>query len=146
MLETKIQQDIIAALKNKDEKKLSCLRFLAAQIKNKQIDSKTKLTDNDIISIIRKQIKELKEANALFEKGGRKELVEKNKFEINLLLSYLPTEISDEQLQNEIKKIIANNQEIYNKNKRAVVGIAIKTLKEKVSPDRIIKLLNEMGH
>jgi len=142
MLTDKIQQDIITALKAKDEKKLSCLRFLSAAIKNKQIDSQKELTDEDVASVIRKQIKELKEANIMFEKAGRNDLVENNNYQIRLLSSYLPAEISDEELKKEIDKLIADNQDIYNKNPKAIIGIAVKTLKDKASPERIMKIIS----
>ena len=142
MLTDKIQQDIITALKAKDEKKLSCLRFLSAAIKNKQIDSQKELTDENVASVIRKQIKELKEANIMFEKAGRNDLVENNNYQIRLLSSYLPAEISDEELKKEIDKLIADNQDIYNKNPKAIIGIAVKTLKDKASPERIMKIIS----
>ena len=142
MLTDKIQQDIITALKAKDEKKLSCLRFLSAAIKNKQIDSQKEITDEDVATVISKQIKELKEANIMFEKAGRNDLVENNNYQIRLLSSYLPAEISDEELKKEIDKLIADNQDIYNKNPKAIIGIAVKTLKDKASPERIMKIIS----
>src|SRR3989338_7588375 len=106
MLTDKIQQDIITALKAKDEKKLSCLRFLSSAVKNKQIDSQKEITDEDVATVIRKQIKELKEANIMFEKAGRTDLIDQNKYQIELLSTYLPAEISDEELKKEVEKLI----------------------------------------
>lgn len=101
MLRQKIQENLIRALKEKDEKTLSILRFLMAQIKNKEIDKKQLLTDEEIVAILKKQVKELSEAKTLFQKGGRADLVSQNEEQIKILSAYLPQEISDEELKQE---------------------------------------------
>jgi uncharacterized protein YqeY len=145
MIKQKIQENIIKALKSKDEKTLSVLRYLSSQIKNWEIDKKKELVDEEVVQLIRKQIKDLKEAAAMFQKGGREDLVSQNKEQIRILSIYLPEELSDEELQGEIKKIIEENKELYQQNPKALIGICVKTLKSKADPKRIIKILNTLN-
>lgn len=143
MLRQKLQQDQINALKNKDQEKLDTLRFLISKIKNQEIDLKKELTDEEIILIIKKNIKELNESIEAFKKANRIDLLEKNQKQLNILTQYLPSELPDEQLKNEIEKIINNNQEIFQKNKKAIIGIVMKNLRAKADSSRILKILEE---
>jgi uncharacterized protein YqeY len=144
MIKQKIQENIITALKSKDEKTLSVLRYLSSQIHNKEIDKKQDLSNEEVIQLIRKQIKDLKEAILMFQRGDRQDLVCQNQEQIKILSSYLPAELSDEQLKREIKKIIEVNKNICKQNPKALMGICIKTLKSKADPKRIIGLFNQI--
>lgn len=143
MIADKIQQNLIAALKAKDEVTLSTLRFLQSALKNKQIEKRKDLTDEEVIGVIRKQVKELTEAAEMFKKGGRQDLVGQNEKQITVLKAYLPAEISDEELKSEIEKIIAKNKETYEKNPKAIIGIVMGALKSKADPKRIMEILNQ---
>ena len=145
MLRQKLQNDQITALKSGEKTKLNVLRFILAQIKNKEIDKNPpaggELNDEETMSVLRKVIKELKESVEAFEKGGRKELAEDNKKQLEIASVYLPSEISDEELKKELEKVIKENQVIFDNNQKAIIGICIKTLKSKADPGRIMKTL-----
>ena len=106
MLRQKLQDDQVTALKAGEKTKLGILRFILAQIKNKEIDKKSELNDDEVLIVLRKVIKELKESVEAFEKSGRKELAEDNKKQLEIASSYLPKEIGDEELKKEIEKVI----------------------------------------
>jgi uncharacterized protein YqeY len=142
MLRQKLQDDQIAALKAGDKTKLGVLRFILAQIKNKEIDKKSELNDDETLVVIKKMSKELKESIEAFEKGGRKELVSDNKKQLEIVSAYLPAEISDEELKNEIGKIIKENQVVFDNNQKAIIGICMKQLKSKAGSERIRKILS----
>lgn len=146
MLRQKIQDNQIAALKTGDKIKLGILRFILAQIKNKEIDKNPpaggELNDDEILVVIKKIIKELKESIDAFEKGGRKDLIDNNKRQLEIASAYLPAEINDEQLKNEVGKIIRENQTVFDSNRKAIIGICIKQLKSKADPGRIMKVLS----
>lgn len=146
MLRQKLQDDQIAALKAGDKIKLGILRFILAQIKNKEIDKNPpaggELTDEETLVVLRKVIKELKESVEAFEKGGRKELADDNKAQLEIASVYLPTEISDEDLKVEIEKVIKENQTVFDNNQKAIIGICMKQLKSKADPSRIMKVLS----
>ncbi|MBL7150500.1 GatB/YqeY domain-containing protein [Candidatus Microgenomates bacterium] len=139
-LRNQIQQDINSALKKKEKQKLSILRFLNAQIQNKEIEKgRKKLADEEIIKLMRKQVKELKESLSFFEKGKREDLIKKTKTEIEILKTYLPQQLSDEQLEKEVEKIIKQNPSVSHQG--ALIGICIKTLVGKADNQRIAHII-----
>ena len=147
MLRQKLQDDQIIALKSGDKTKLEILRFILAQIKNKEIDKNPpvggELNDEETLVVIKKVTKELKESIEAFEKGGRKDLSDDSKKQLEIISVYLPAEISDEELHGEIEKVIKENQAVFDKNKKSIIGICMKQLKSKVDPCRIMKTLQE---
>jgi hypothetical protein len=143
MLTQKLQAEQIIALKSHDTKRLSTLRYLIAQIKNQEIEKKGALTDEEVIVILKKQQKELHESIASFEKGGRKDLVTEYLEQLKIVQSFLPPEISDDELRKEVQILIEKNKEIYQKNPKAMIGICVKELKSKADPQRIIQALQK---
>ena len=146
MLRQKLQDDQIAALKGGEKTKLGILRFILAQIKNKEIDKNPlaggELTDEETLVVLKKVTKELKESIEAFEKGGRKDLSDDSKKQLEIVSVYLPAEISDEELKQEVEKIIKENQALFDKNRKAIIGICMKQLKSKADPVRIMKFLS----
>ncbi len=144
MLRTKIQENINNALKNKEIVLLQTLRFLMSAIKNKEIEAKADLSDESIIQIIKKQVKELGDAKEMFAKAGREELAAANGEQIAILTAYLPEEIGDDELKKEVERVISENKEQYEKNPRSLMGIAVNQLKAKADPQRIVRILQEI--
>jgi len=143
MLRQKLQDDQIIALKSGDKTKLEILRFILAQIKNKEIDKKSGLNDEETLVVIKKVTKELKESIEAFEKGGRKDLSDDSKKQLEIVSVYLPAEISDEELKQEVEKVIKENQTIFDNNQKAIIGICMKQLRSKADPGRIMKTLQQ---
>jgi hypothetical protein len=146
MLRQKLQDDQLAALKTGDKDKLSVLRFIIAQIQNKEIDKNPpaggELNDEETLSVLKKIAKELKESIEAFTKGNRADLIEANKKQLEIVSQYLPAEISDEELKKEIEKIISDNKSVYDQNPKAIIGICMKQLKSKADPSRIMAVLS----
>ena len=94
------------ALKAKNSLKLNTIRGLISEVKNREIDLRRDLEDDEIISIVSSQIKKRKEASTLFDKGGRSDLSEKENQEITFLQEYLPEQVSEEDLRKRLKEII----------------------------------------
>lgn len=140
MIKQKLQTDQIQSLKTGDKNKLEMIRYILAQIQNKEIDKRADLTDEETVAVLRKIDQQLKESIEAFEKGGRNELTAKSKGQLAIVNSYLPKQISDEALRKEIKSIIKKNKQSLNDNPKAVIGICIKALKTKADPQRIIKI------
>jgi len=142
MLRQKLQDDQIAALKSGNKTKLEILRFILAQIKNKEIDKKSELNDEETLVVIKKVTKELKESIVAFEKGKRKDLSDDSKKQLEIVSIYLPEEIGDEDLRQEVEKVIKENQALFDKNQKAIIGICMKKLRSKADPGRIMKILS----
>ena len=91
-----------------DRLKLSTLRMLVAAIKQKEIDTRTELSDDDVISIIEKQMQQRLEAAEQYESAGRNELFEKESQEAEILKTYLPEKISEDDVIAMIERIISD--------------------------------------
>lgn len=108
-LSERIPEDLKNAMKSRDQLVVSCLRMLITAIKNKRVEKGQDLDDNEIQSLISSQIRKGQEAAKEFKKGGRDDLAEKEKKEVNILFAYLPEQLSDDELEDILKKIISEN-------------------------------------
>lgn len=105
----RIQKDYIQAMKERNEIKTTTLNMLRSQIKYKEIELKgaeKELQESDIIDIIRKEIKKREEAIEMYKEAGRTDLLEKETKELEILNSYMPKPLSEDEIKEEIKKII----------------------------------------
>ena len=108
MLVDKIAADMKEAMRAKDAARLSTLRMLKSAVEYYKIEKKQeKLADADVVAVIKKQVKQRQDSIEGFEKGGRADLVEKEKAELAVLKSYLPEEIPQAQLEEIVKAVIA---------------------------------------
>jgi len=94
------------AQKARDSLTLNTIRCVISEIKNREIDLRRELDDEEIISLVSTQIKKRKEAAILFDKGGRTDLSEKENQEMVILQKYLPEQVSEEDLKNRIQEVI----------------------------------------
>ncbi len=106
-LKEKLLSDMKGALKARDALKLNTIRGLNAEIKNREIDLRQELGDDEIVPIISTQIKKRKEAATLFDKGGRADLCEKENQEMVVLQEYLPEQVSEEDLRRRVREVVA---------------------------------------
>ncbi|WP_031483577.1 GatB/YqeY domain-containing protein [Maridesulfovibrio frigidus] len=103
-----VDTDYIAAYKAKDDVKKSVLRHLKTAIKNRMVDSGGEITDEDVLDLVAKQIKQRKDAIEQYESAGRPELAEKEAIEIKALSGYMPPELSTGELEAAVDKAIAD--------------------------------------
>lgn len=141
MLMQKLQADQLSGMKSGEKQKVETLRYILAQIKNKEIEKRTELSDDEILGILKKIAKELKESIEAFQKGNREDLASQSQNQYDILLTYLPAELTDEELQKEINRIIEENKELYQKNAKAIIGICMKELRNKADSARIMKFI-----
>src|SRR5688500_3827860 len=95
-----------AAMKAQEKERLSTLRMLQSAIKNEQINTGHELSDEEAMSVIRKAVKQRQDSIEQYTKGNRPELAEKERAEMELLKTYLPPELTDEEIQNGVVDII----------------------------------------
>lgn len=98
MLITDIQQQLKEAQLARDEIKVSTLRLVLSEMKNSQIQKGQNLTEGEIISVIQREVKKRKEAAAGFRQGGREEAAQKEELEMKVLESFLPQQLTNEEL------------------------------------------------
>lgn len=94
----KIMQDIVAAMKSKDKDVLTVLRMVKGAVQLEEINTKRELNDEEMITVLSRQIKTRKESIVEFEKGNRTDLIEKTQQEIDILSKYLPEQLSEEEV------------------------------------------------
>ena len=137
---TQIQNHVKDAMKSGDRLKLSTLRMLVAAIKQKEIDTRSDLSDDDIISIIEKQMQQRLEAAEQYEAAGRNELFEKESQEAEILKAYLPEKMGEEEVQEMIEKIISEMGGISMKE----MGNVMSALKDQAGSKIDMKLASQM--
>ena len=101
----RLNSDLKDAMKNKDSFALSVIRMAKGAIQLETINKKKELSEDELVSIISKQIKLRKDSISEFEKAGRNDLVEQNKKEIELLTKYMPEQLSEEEINSIIDEI-----------------------------------------
>ena len=101
-LKTRISEDMKTAMRAKEAPRLATIRLLLAAMKQREVDERVELSDADIVAIIDKMIKQRRESIAQFEKGGRQDLAETERFEIGVLQSYMPAALSEAEISAEI--------------------------------------------
>jgi hypothetical protein len=106
-LKARITDDMKAAMRAKETARLSTIRLLLAAMKQREVDERIELSDADIMGIIEKMIKQRRESIAQYEKGGRPDLAEAEKFEIDVLSTYLPQQMSEADVAVEIDAALA---------------------------------------
>jgi len=102
----KISQDLKSAMKSGDKNRVDVLRMLKAQIKNVEIDKGRDLTEEEEIQVLQSAAKKRKEAVELYEKGNRPELAAKEKEELAIIQTYLPKQLSREEVEAAISAVI----------------------------------------
>lgn len=139
-----ISEDLRQAQKERNELVVATLRVLRAEFMNSAITKmKKELEDEEAIEVIRTQVKRLKEAALEFARGGRVDLVEKNKREVEILEKYLPAQMGEEEIKKEVASIIASG-----KYKATDFGVAMSKvmakLKGQAEGATVSRILKEM--
>lgn len=108
-LKEQIMADVKSAMKNKDQGRLDTLRFIHSAIKNKEIDSRpNELTEQDVMAVLKTMAKQRKESIEQYEKGNRQDLAEIEKFQLSIIESYLPQQMSREQVEAIVSEVITS--------------------------------------
>lgn len=149
MLKDKIESALIAALKVKDELRLSTLRMLAAAIHNRELEKRAKsgqakevtLSDEEIVQVVRAELKKRKDASAAYTRGGRPEAAGREDREAVLLSPFLPAELSDEELE----KVVLEGTALLNisssKEFGKLVGWVMGRIRGQASGDRVSEII-----
>ena len=97
------------AMRAKESARLSAVRLLLAAIKQREVDERKELSDADVTSVIEKMIKQRRESIAQYEKAARQDLADAEKFELGVLSGYLPQQMSDAEVAQEVQQAISES-------------------------------------
>ncbi len=125
-LKERITEDMKAAMRASEKERLSTIRMVQAAIKQREVDERIALDDAQVIAVLEKMVKQRKESVAQFEQGGRADLADKEKAEIVLLQAYLPTPLTDAEIETLVREAIASTGAASIKDMGKVMG-AVKT-------------------
>ncbi|WP_367065312.1 GatB/YqeY domain-containing protein [Oryzisolibacter sp. LB2S] len=106
-LKDQITEDMKTAMRAKDSARLGTIRLLQAAMKQKEVDERITLDDAAIVAIVDKLIKQRKDSIAAFEGAGRQDLADKEKAELDVLKAYLPERMSESEILDAVKAIVA---------------------------------------
>lgn len=107
-LTDRVRADMTEAMKAQEKERLSTLRMLQSALKNEQINVGHELSDEEAMTVIRKAVKQRQDSIEQYTNAGRTELADKERSEMELLRTYLPAELSAEELESGIREIIAS--------------------------------------
>lgn len=138
-LKTTIEDAARSALKNQEPELLSTLRMALAAIKNRELEKRAKsgapeLTEEEVMAVVKSEVKKRKDSVTEFEKAGRQDLADKEKAELAILEKYLPAEISDEEIEKLVRPL-ATGRAVSDFG--AVMGLAMKAVAGRASGDRV---------
>lgn len=143
-LAEKVRSDMTDAMKAQEKERLSTLRMLQSALKNEQINVGHELSDEETLSVIRKAMKQRQDSIEQYTHGGRTELADKERSEMDLLKTYLPPDLSDEELESGIREIIASTGAQSKKDMGKVMKEATARFKGRVDGKKIQELVQRL--
>lgn len=142
-MKNKILEDLKAAMKAQDKEKLSVVRMVKGAIQMEELNKKHELSDDEVIAIISKQIKSRKEAIVEFQKANRNDLVEQNEKEIEILNTYMPEQLTEEEINKVINEAFAKINPTSERDMGKVIGSISPILKGKADMGYVSKIVKE---
>lgn len=139
-LEERLVEEMKQAMKSNEKLKLSTIRMIRSVLKNKEIDLRRKLDDEEIVKVIQAMVRKAEESVEQFQTGGRMDLVEKEKNEIEIMKSFLPQPLSREEILEIINQSIQETQASSMKD----IGKVMKSVMPKIGGKADGKLINQL--
>jgi uncharacterized protein YqeY len=144
-LKEQIPEDLKNALRNKKTLELSVLRMLQAALKNKEIDNKKEtLTDEVVISVVGAEIKKRRDAVREFEKVNRPDAADQEKAEIEILMKYMPQQMSEDEIRDVVKSAVEETRAESMKDIGKVMKALMPKVKGKADGSIVNKIVKEM--
>jgi uncharacterized protein YqeY len=143
-LTEKIRADLTAAMKAQEKERLSVIRMLQSAVKNEQINVGHELSDEEAMSVIRKAVKQRQDSIEQYSNAGRTELADKERSEMEILKTYLPAELSEEELESGLRDIIAATGAQSKKDLGKVMKEATATYKGRADGKRIQEIVGRL--
>jgi len=140
----RLTEELKEALRAGNHIKLSVIRLLKSSIKNREIEKMAPLTDEEIIDIIMTALKQRRESIEQFQKGGREDLVQKEKSELEVLQTFLPQQLSEEELVSEVQAVIREVGASSPKDMGKVMKIVMVRVKGRAEGARVSSLVKEL--
>ena len=139
----KLEKDMIDAMKNKEKERLTVIRMVKASLKQEQIDHKKEINDDLLIDVVNKQIKMRRDSISEFEKGNRQDLIDATQKEIDVLMEYLPEQLSRDEVVSIINDLFEEIQPEGSKDMGKIMKEAQGKLKGKADMKEVSTIIEE---
>jgi len=139
-LRQRIEDELLSAIKNKEELKRDVLRGLKSALKNYEIDSQTELTDADVEKVVAKEVKNRKESIEAYNQAGKTELADSEQAELEILSTYLPEQLSEDEVIKIIDQVLS---ELPEGNRGQIMGQLSQKLKGKADMGFVATVVNQ---
>jgi len=159
MLKEKLQQDVKDALKSGNAEKRMVLGLVLSAVKSRELDKRGKLSktepdavkleetsrlnDEEIVEVLSSEIKKRRDSIEQYQKGGRPELAEKEQSELNMLMAYMPEQMSEEEIRAEVKKAVEATGTSGLKDMGKVIGAVMAKIKGKADGQVVSRIVKE---
>lgn len=138
-----LQTDMKAALKNKESERLSVIRMVRAAIKDAEIEKRQTLTDEEALQVVVKAVKQRRDSAVEYEKANRSDLAEKEQREIDILIDYLPKQLSEEELRTIVQETVQELGATSKKEMGKVMGAVLPKVAGKADGKEVNRLVQE---
>jgi uncharacterized protein YqeY len=105
-LKAQISEDMKNAMRAKDSVRLGAIRLLQAAIKQREVDERIELDDSNVIAVIEKMLKQRRDSIAAYESANRNDLADVEKFEVSILQTYLPQQLTEDEVKDILEKVV----------------------------------------
>ena len=136
-LKDKLMDDLKQSMKNKEQIRKSVVILIRSAIKQKEVDERVEVSEEDVLVIIQKQLKQRKDALEEFKKAQREDLILQTEQEIDILTQYLPKQLTDDELESIIRDIINQIGATTMKDMGKIMGLATPKVQGKADGKRI---------
>ena len=143
-LKERLMEDMKVSMRNKETLKKSVITMIRASVKQKEVDDRVDLNDDEVIELIAKQLKQRKDALVEFEKAERDDLIAQTKAEIEILASYLPQQLTDEELEAVVRDAVAEVNAQSVKDMGKIMGKVMAVAKGRVDGKRINEMVKKV--
>lgn len=143
-LEGKIRENLKEALKQRDKARVSILRLVLSEIKNAEIAQRQPLNDDEALGIIGREVKRHRESIELFKKGNRSDLVAQEEMELNILMEYLPRQMSRQEIVSAAQQVIAEVEAKEIRDKGKVMSRLMPQLRGKAEGKEVSEVVLEL--
>lgn len=146
-LKEKLMEDLKSAMRNKEKRRKDTITMLRAAVKQREVDERIELADEDILAIVGKQVKQKRESIKEFQKASRIDLVEQAEEEIEILMVYLPEQLTEDEIDEIVREAIVQTGAASMRDMGRIMGVVMPKVKGKADGSLISqsakKLLNQ---
>ncbi len=143
-LKDKLASDLKVAMKNRDEVKVRTIRMILATIRNMEVEKMGQLTEEELLDALGREAKKRREAIEQYRKGGREDLAMAEEEELSVIESYLPKQLTDEEIESIARKIIKDVGAKSNKDLGKVMKVIIPRVKGRADGKKVNQIVRKL--